>query len=59
MYLGIDLGTSSVKLLLVDETQRVVAEASSPLGVSRPHPLWSGRSRTGGAARGGDRAVEA
>jgi len=41
MYLGIDLGTSSVKLLLVDETQRVVAEASSPFEVSRPHPLWS------------------
>lgn len=41
MYLGIDLGTSSVKILLVDERQRVVGEASSPLVVSRPRPLWS------------------
>ncbi|MCL2449484.1 MAG: xylulokinase [Polyangiaceae bacterium] len=41
MYLGIDLGTSSVKALLVDEEQRIVAEASEPLTVSRPHPLWS------------------
>ena len=40
-YLGLDIGTSSVKALLVDAGQRVVAEASAPLNVSRPHPLWS------------------
>jgi xylulokinase len=40
-FLGLDIGTSSVKALLVDAGQRVVAEASAPLGVSRPHPLWS------------------
>jgi xylulokinase len=40
-YLGLDIGTSSVKALLVDADQRVVAEASSPLSVSRPEPLWS------------------
>ncbi len=40
-YLGLDIGTSSVKALLVDADQRVVAEASPPLKVSRPHPLWS------------------
>ncbi len=40
-FLGLDIGTSSVKALLVDEDQRVVAEASSALEVSRPHPLWS------------------
>ena len=40
-YLGLDIGTSSVKALLVDAEQRVVAEASSPLNVSRPQPLWS------------------
>ena len=40
-YLGLDVGTSSVKALLIDAGQRVVAEASAPLGVSRPHPLWS------------------
>lgn len=41
MFLGVDLGTSSVKALLVDEGGRVIAEASAPLTVSRPHPLWS------------------
>src|SRR5271165_2170309 len=40
-YLGLDIGTSSVKALLVDADQRVVAEASAPLSVSRPQPLWS------------------
>ncbi|MGR3492243.1 MAG: xylulokinase [Shimia sp.] len=41
MYLGLDLGTSSLKALIVDETQAVVAEASAPLAVSRPHSGWS------------------
>ncbi len=40
-YLGLDIGTSSVKALLVDAEQRVVSEATAPLSVSRPHPLWS------------------
>ena len=40
-YLGLDIGTSSVKALLIDAEQRVVAEASPSLTVSRPHPLWS------------------
>jgi xylulokinase len=44
MYLGIDLGTSSVKALLVDDQQLIAAEASEPLTVSRPHPLWSEQS---------------
>ena len=41
MYLGIDLGTSGIKLLLLAPDQRVVAEASAPLSVARPHPQWS------------------
>ena len=40
-FLGLDIGTSSVKALLVDFEQRVLAEASIPLNVSRPQPLWS------------------
>src|SRR5271166_5535077 len=40
-YLGLDVGTSSVKALLIDADQRVIAEATAPLNVSRPHPLWS------------------
>lgn len=41
MYLGIDLGTSGVKLLLIDESQSVIGQASAPIDVSRPHPGWS------------------
>ena len=45
-FLGLDIGTSSVKALLVDADQRVSAEASAPLSVSRPHPLWSEQDPT-------------
>src|SRR5690606_40815830 len=41
MYLGLDLGTSSLKAILVDEEQRLLAEAHAPLSVARPHPGWS------------------
>ncbi len=41
MYLGIDLGTSSVKALLIDADQRIVGSTTAPLEVSRPHPGWS------------------
>ena len=41
MFLGVDLGTSSVKAVLVDEAGVTRAEAGAPLRVSRPQPLWS------------------
>lgn len=41
MYLGIDIGTSSVKAVLVDEEQRIVDQATAPLTVQRPQTLWS------------------
>jgi xylulokinase len=41
VFLGIDIGTSSVKALLVDENEKVVAQASAPLTVDRPQPLYS------------------
>ncbi len=41
MYLGLDFGTSSVKGVLIDANQRIIATASSPLKVSRPQPGWS------------------
>lgn len=41
MYLGIDLGTSSVKIILMNEAQQIVASSTSPLNISRPKPLWS------------------
>jgi xylulokinase len=40
-YLGIDIGTSAVKAVLVDEAQLVLAAAAVPLEVSRPRELWS------------------
>lgn len=41
MYLGIDLGTSGVTSLLIDDTQTVTGKAHSPLLVQRPQPGWS------------------
>jgi xylulokinase len=41
VFLGLDIGTSSIKAVLVDERQRPVGEASVPLSLSRPRPLWS------------------
>jgi xylulokinase len=46
MYLGIDVGTSSVKAILMDEAGRVVHQATAPLTVCRPHPLWSEQDPT-------------
>lgn len=40
MFVGIDIGTSGVKGVLIDEHDRVMAEATAPLDVQRPHPLW-------------------
>jgi len=41
MYLGIDLGTSGVKVIILDDNDRLIAQASSSIDVSRPYPLWS------------------
>ena len=41
MYLGIDLGTSAVKTVLVDGAQSVIASASRPLTTSSPGPGYS------------------
>ena len=41
MYLGLDLGTSGVKALLIDDDQAPVASATGSLDVSRPHDGWS------------------
>ena len=43
MYLGIDLGTSEVKVLLLSREGRVIGTAGSPFSVSRPHPRWAER----------------
>lgn len=41
MYLGIDLGTSGVKALLMSSDQEVIASATSPLEVQRKRTGWS------------------
>ncbi len=41
MYIGLDLGTSGLKGVLIDDAQTVLAEASAPLVVSRPQEGWS------------------
>jgi xylulokinase len=41
MFLGLDIGTSGVKAIIVDEQDREVASATTPLRVDRPQPLWS------------------
>lgn len=41
MYLGIDIGTSSVKAVIVDDQDAVVEQASAALNVSRPQAGWS------------------
>ncbi len=41
MDLGIDLGTSEVKAVLLDDAQQVVGQAHAPVPIARPHPQWS------------------
>lgn len=41
MYLGLDLGTSSVKAIIMNEQGDVIASHSVSLAISRPHPQWS------------------
>jgi molecular chaperone DnaK (HSP70) len=44
MYIGIDLGTSGVKAILLNEQGEVLASHTEKLTVSRPHRC--GRNRT-------------
>jgi len=41
MQLGIDLGTSGVKAVLLDAAGEVIGQSSAPLPISHPRPLWS------------------
>jgi xylulokinase len=40
MFMGIDLGTSGVKAVVLDRGHRVVASGSAPLTLQAPQPLW-------------------
>jgi xylulokinase len=44
MYLGLDLGTSGLKGVIIDDAQQILAEAAAPLLVSRPQDGWSEQS---------------
>ena len=44
MFLGIDLGTSSIKVMLMDDAGQTIGVVSRPLTVSRPKPHWSEQS---------------
>ncbi len=41
MFLGLDIGTSGVKAVIVADSGAVLAQATAPLQVSRLQPLWS------------------
>jgi xylulokinase len=41
LTIGIDLGTSGIKAVLFEDTERAVATAAQPIAVSIPHVGWS------------------
>ena len=40
MYLGIDLRTSALKVILIDDDQNLLGEKNIPLEVKRPQTLF-------------------
>lgn len=44
LHIGIDIGTSGVKTVLMDGVAKVLAEAAHPIAVSIPHLGWSEQS---------------
>ena len=47
MYLGIDLGTSGLKVILIDDDHNLLGEKNIPLEVNRPQTLFSEQSSEG------------
>ena len=41
MFIGIDLGTSSIKMILIDQNQSIIASANSSLTVQSPKDVFS------------------
>ncbi len=41
MYLGLDLGTSSLKCMLIDDNQQIIQTVSSEIELSNPKSGWS------------------
>lgn len=44
MFIGLDLGTSSLKAILIDEEERLLAEHAVRLSVQRPQDGWAEQS---------------
>ena len=44
MFLGIDLGTTDLKVLILSDKHEVIAVERSPLTVNRPKEGWSEQS---------------
>lgn len=41
MFIGIDLGTSGVKVIVIDRQGEILGSVTKPVSISRPQPLWS------------------
>ena len=44
MFIGVDLGTSAVKLIITDDNGKIQKTVSKEYGLSFPHPGWSEQS---------------
>ena len=53
LYIGVDLGTSAVKLLLMDEKGAIKKIVSKEYPLFFPHPAGLSRSRRTGLSRHG------
>ena len=51
LFLGLDIGTSAVKAIIVDADDREQASSKAPLSIDRPLPLWSEQIRMPGGLR--------
>ena len=40
-FLGVDIGTSGTKTILINERGKILAEASASYKLYHPKPLWS------------------
>jgi xylulokinase len=41
LFLGIDIGTSGVKAVVLSDSGEIVAQETAALSISRPQPMWS------------------
>ena len=41
LYIGVDIGTSGTKSLIMDETGTILAESTAEYPIQMPKPLWT------------------